>query len=260
MRGAHTDFLFLKIFRRNYLIGLSPIFFENEAFPNIESWIHFPGQNRNIPLSCSLSSPASPFTSYIHESWTMAKHDEKTTWGAIGNLENSLGTWWEPLLLPFPPQKDFLRLFFLSLPCVADDCTHSRRLAQAARKAQAPWSCLFDAPWTTIPESVELLDGEAKEHLSLQIRFTFAVISSSSASHFFSDPVWIPPNIQVCSLGYFQKAWIGVSPSFVSFKRSLVRSFSSLSLFNNNNFLKTSFKLSSSQGTWNSTGIHLLPV
>jgi hypothetical protein len=37
VRGAHTDFLFLKIFRRNYLIGLSPIFFENEAFPNIES-------------------------------------------------------------------------------------------------------------------------------------------------------------------------------------------------------------------------------
>ncbi len=112
MRGAPTDFLFFKIFRKNYLIGPSPIFFEHEAFPNIENWIRFPGEKRNIPLSCSLSSPASPFTSYIHESWTMAKHDQKTTWAAIANLENSLGTWWEPLLLPFPQKTDFLRLFF----------------------------------------------------------------------------------------------------------------------------------------------------
>ncbi len=116
MRGAPTDFLFESFFRRNYLIGPSPIFFEHEVFPNIENWIRFPGQNRNIPLSCSLRSPASPFTSYIHESWTMAKHDKNTTWGAIRNLENSLGTWWEPLLLPFPPKTDFLTVLLCVFP------------------------------------------------------------------------------------------------------------------------------------------------
>jgi hypothetical protein len=91
VKGAHTVFL---IFRRKYLIGPSPIFFEHEAFPNIENWILF---------------------------WP-------------GLLDGSSS---------------------LRLPCIADDCTHSRRLAHAARKAQAPWTCLFDAPWTTIPESVE---------------------------------------------------------------------------------------------------------
>ncbi len=150
------------------------------------------------------------------------------------------------------------------LPCVfpASPTTAPTRVAwrrlQEKRKLHDP-ACLMRHGRQSQSRQ-RLLDGEAKERLSLQIRFTFAVISSSSASHFFCDPVWIPPNIQVCSLGYFQKALIGVSPSFVFFKRSLVSSFSSLSLFNNNNFLKTSFKLSSNQGTWNSTGIHPLPV
>jgi hypothetical protein len=69
-----------------------------------------------------------------------------------------------------------------------------------------PWPNPIKKQHEVLLGTWRLLDGEAKERLSLQIRFTFAVISSSSASHFFCDPVWIPPNIEVCLLGYFQKA------------------------------------------------------
>jgi hypothetical protein len=149
-------FFILKNFRRNSLIGPSPIFFEHEVYPNIENWILFPAQNRNSRLSCSLSSPASPFTSYIHETRTMAKHDKKTTWGAIGNLDNSFGNLMGTPSFTISYKNGLLHgSSSLRLPCIAHDCTHSRRLAEAARKAQAPWSCLFDAPWTTIQESVE---------------------------------------------------------------------------------------------------------
>jgi hypothetical protein len=96
--------------------------------------------------------PCFPFYLVIYLKVEPWPNTIQKTWGAIGNLENSLGTWWEPLL--FLKKRTSCGSSSLRLPCIADDCTHSRRLAWAARKAQAPWSCLFDAPWTTIPESV----------------------------------------------------------------------------------------------------------
>ncbi len=96
-----------------------------------------------------------------------------------------LGTWrtvWEPdgnpFFYHFLHKRTSCGCSSLRLSCIADDCTHSRRLAQAARKAQAPWSCLFDAPWTTIPESVETTWWRSKR------TFIFAN-SFYICSHFF---------------------------------------------------------------------------
>jgi hypothetical protein len=196
--------------------------------------------------------PCFPFYLVIYLKVEPWPNTIEKTWSAIGNL---MGT------PSFPQKTDFLRLFF------STSSLHRRRLhplASLGVGCKKSASSMILPVWCAMDDNPRVgrdYLGEKQKNIYL-CKFVLHLQSFLLRLHLISfvDPVWIPPNIQVCSLGCFQKAWIGVSPSFVCFKRSLVWSLSSLSVFNNNNFLKTSFKLSSSQGTWNSTGIHQLPV
>ncbi len=119
MRGAPTDFLFLKIFRRNYLIGPSPIFLNMRHSPTSKT--EYASLVKIETSVCHAPSvPLLPLLlSYIPESWTMAKHHRKNMkcyWELGEQFGNFMGT------PSFPQKTDFLRLFF------STSSLHRRRL------------------------------------------------------------------------------------------------------------------------------------